>query len=197
VNPPLILASGSPRRHELLQEVGIDHRVVPSGEAEGEVPGETVEEHIRRLALAKARAVAADHPDRWVLGADTVVVLGERILGKPSGPADARRMLARMSGCTHEVRGAIALVHDGREWVASDTSRVTFRHLREDEIAAYVAGREPLDKAGAYGIQEEGRRLVASWAGSFTNIVGLAIPLLRRLLAEADAPYAVKPRRNG
>jgi septum formation protein len=196
MTPSLVLASGSPRRHELLQEVGIEHEVVPSGEAEDEKPGETVDEHIRRLALAKARAVAADHPDRWVLGADTVVVLASRILGKPSGPAEARRMLTRMSGRTHEVRGAISLVHGGREWVGSEISRVTFRDLREDEIAAYVAGGEPLDKAGAYGIQEEGRRLVATWEGSFTNIIGLSIPALRRLLAEAGAPYAVKPRRR-
>ena len=197
MNRPLILASGSPRRHELLDEVGIDHVVLLSGEAEEAVPGETVEDHICRLALAKTRAVAVNHPDRWVLGADTVVVLRGHILGKPSGWAGARRMLARMSGCTHEVRGAIALVHGGEERVATDTSRVTFRHLREDEIAAYVAGGEPLDKAGAYGIQEEGRRLVAGWEGSFTNIVGLSIPLLRHLLAEARAPYRVKPRRNG
>jgi septum formation protein len=176
--------------------VGIDHDVVPSGEAEDEVPGETVDAHIRRLALAKARAVAMRHPDQWVLGADTVVVLGGRILGKPAGPVDARRMLARMSGRTHEVCGAVALVHGERQWVGSDASCVTFRHLREDEIAAYVAGGEPLDKAGGYGIQEEGRRLVAGWQGSYTNIVGLSIPLLRRLLAEAAAPYAVTPRRN-
>lgn len=176
--------------------MGIGHEVFPSGVEENETRGETVDEHIRRLALAKARAVAMHHPDRWVLGADTVVALGARILGKPSGPADARRMLARMSAHTHEVCGAIALVHGGREWVGSDTSRVTFRYLREDEIAAYVAGGEPLDKAGAYGIQEEGRRLVAGWEGSFTNIVGLSVPLLRRLLAEAEAPYAVAQRRH-
>jgi nucleoside triphosphate pyrophosphatase len=196
VTPPLVLASGSPRRHGLLQEVGIDHEVAPSGEEENLASGETVDAHICRLAVAKARAVAARYPDRWVLGADTVVVLEGRILGKPSGTSDARRMLARMSGRTHEVCGAIALVYGGRQWLGSDTSRVTFRHLREDEIAAYVAGGEPLDKAGAYGIQEEGRRLVVGWEGSFTNIVGLSVPLLRRLLVEAGAPYAIKPRHR-
>jgi len=190
----LLLASGSPRRHELLQELGIDHEIILSGVAEAEVPGEAVDAHVRRLALDKARSVARRHPGRWVLGADTVVILGNRILGKPADAADARRMLGRMSGRTHEVRGAIALVHGDRHWVGDDVSRVTFRHLRADEIAAYVAGGEPLDKAGAYGIQEEGRRLVAGWDGPFTNIVGLSVPLLRRLLAESGAPYAATPR---
>jgi septum formation protein len=192
----LLLASGSPRRHELLQELGIGHEIFPSGVAETEVAGEAVDAHVRRLALDKARAVARRRPGQWVLGADTVVVLGGRILGKPADAADARRMLGRMSGRTHEVRGAIALVHGERHWVGDDASRVTFRHLRLDEIAAYVAGGEPLDKAGAYGIQEEGRHLVASWEGSFTNIVGLSVPLLRRLLAESGAPYAARPRRR-
>ena len=193
---PLLLASGSPRRHEILRELGIDHEVVPSGVAEEEVPGEAVDAHVRRLALDKARAVARHHPGRWVLGADTVVVLGGGILGKPTGGTDARRMLGRMSGRTHEVRGAIALVCGERSWVGDDISRVTFRHLRDDEIAAYVAGGEPLDKAGAYGIQEEGRRLVAAWDGPFTNIVGLSVPLLRRLLVEAGAPYAATLRQR-
>jgi len=192
----LLLASGSPRRHEILQELGIDHEVLLSGVAEAEVAGEAVDAHVRRLALDKARAVARHHPGRWVLGADTVVVLGGRILGKPASAADARHMLGRMSGRTHEVRGAIALVRGDRHWVGDDASRVTFRHLREDEIAAYVAGGEPLDKAGAYGIQEEGRRLVAGWDGPFTNIVGLSVPLLRRLLAESGAPYVATPRRR-
>jgi len=192
----LLLASGSPRRHEILQELGIDHEVLLSGVAEAEVAGEAVDAHVRRLALDKAQAVARRHPGRWVLGADTVVVLGGRILGKPASAADARRMLGRMSGRTHEVRGAIALVRGDRRWVGDDASRVTFRHLREDEIAAYVAGGEPLDKAGAYGIQDEGRHLVAGWDGPFTNIVGLSVPLLRRLLAESGAPYAATPRRR-
>ena len=192
----LLLASGSPRRHEILQELGIDHEVLLSGVAEAEVAGEAVDAHVRRLALDKAQAVARRHPGRWVLGADTVVVLGGRILGKPASAADARHMLGRMSGRTHEVRGAIALVRGDRHWVGDDLSRVTFRHLREDEIAAYVAGGEPLDKAGAYGIQEEGRRLVAGWDGPFTNIVGLSVPLLRRLLTESGAPYAATPRRH-
>jgi len=192
----LLLASGSPRRHELLQELGIDHEVILSGVAEAEVTGEAVDAHVRRLAVDKAQAVARRHPGRWVLGADTVVVLGSRTLGKPTDAADARHMLGRMSGRTHDVRSAIALVRGDRHWVGDDVTRVTFRHLREDEIAAYVAGGEPLDKAGSYGIQEEGRRLVAGWDGPFTNIVGLSVPLLCRLLAESGAPYAAAPRRR-
>lgn len=194
--PPLILASASPRRRSLLTEVGVACEVIPSDHPEEALPGETVESHVARLAREKGEAVAADHPDRWVVAGDTVVVLGERVLGKPTSPANARRMLAQLSGRTHRVVGGLAIGRDGRWQVGVETTEVRFRWLRPDEIAAYVAGGEPLDKAGAYAVQGEGRRLVAGWDGSFTNIIGLCIPLLRRLFTDAGAPYRVAPRPN-
>lgn len=193
-SPPLILASASPRRLSLLTEVGVACEVIPSDHPEAALPDETVEGHVARLAREKGEAVAADHPDRWVVAGDTVVALGDRLLGKPISPADARRMLARLSGRTHRVVGGLAIGRDGRWQVGVETTEVRFRWLRPDEIGAYVAGGEPLDKAGAYAVQGEGRRLVAGWEGSFTNIIGLCIPLLRRLFEEAGAPYRVAPR---
>ncbi|NCO56693.1 MAG: septum formation protein Maf [Nitrospirae bacterium CG18_big_fil_WC_8_21_14_2_50_70_55] len=191
--PPLLLASASPRRRALLSEVGVACEVVPSHHPEEALPGEAVEAHVARLARAKGEAVATTHRSRWVVAGDTVVALGGAILGKPASPADARHMLARLSGCTHRVVGGLAVGHD-RVWhVAVATTEVRFRWLRPDEIDAYVAGGEPMDKAGAYAVQGEGRRLVAGWEGSYTNIIGLCVPLLRRLFAEAEAPYRLTP----
>jgi len=168
--------------------------VIPSDHPEEPLPDETVEGHVARLAREKGAAVAAGHPGRWVVAGDTVVALGGRILGKPTSPADARRMLARLSGHTHRVVGGLAIGHDDQWQVGVETTEVRFRWLRPDEITAYVAGGEGLDKAGAYAVQGEGRRLVAGWEGSFTNIVGLCIPLLRRLFEAAGAPYPIAPR---
>lgn len=192
-SPPLILASASPRRRALLNEAGVACEVTPSHHPETALPGEAVEAHVARLARAKGETVAAAHPSRWIVAGDTVVALGDAILGKPESPADARRMLTRLSGRTHRVVGGLAVGHDALWQVAVATTEVRFRWLRADEIDAYVAGGEPLDKAGAYAVQGEGRRLVAGWEGSFTNIIGLCIPLLRRLLAEAAAPYRLAP----
>ncbi len=195
-SPPVILASASPRRRALLAEVGVACEVVPSDHPEEALPGETVEAHVARLAREKGEAVARLHPERWVVAGDTVVALNGRPMGKPASPADARRMLARLSGRTHQVVGGLA-VGRGTTWhVGVERTAVHFRWLRPDEIAAYVAGGEPLDKAGAYAVQGEGRRLVAGWEGSRTNIIGLCIPLLRRLLAEAGAPYRITPRHS-
>lgn len=194
--PPLILASASPRRRSLLTEVGVACEAIPSDHPEEVLPAETVEGHVARLAREKGKAVAADHPGRWVVAGDTVVALGERIFGKPTSPADARRMIAQLSGRTHRVVGGLAVGHDGVWQVGVENTEVRFRWLRTDEIAAYVAGGEPQDKAGAYAVQGEGRRLVAGWEGSLTNIIGLCIPLLRRLFAEAGAPYQIAPRPN-
>ena len=196
--PPLLLASASPRRQELLSQAGVDFAVVVAEDAE---PQRTLDEDCadfaRRAAEAKALAVAAVHPGRLTLGADTIVVLDGEALGKPLDEADARRMLAGLSGRTHQVMTgiALALCCDGRSpELLSDVvvTDVTFRPLGDHEIAAYVATGEPLDKAGAYGIQGLGGALVAGYEGSYTNVVGLPLEAVGELLAAA-APVLRDP----
>lgn len=186
---PLILASASPRRRDLLDEHGIAFEVAVAEDAEpGREPGESCEGFALRAAVAKASAVAPAYPGRRVLGADTIVAIDDEVLGKPGGPAEASEMLKRLSGRTHEVQTGVAVVvatRDGVEVVAAAvaTSEVTFRPLSDREIEQYVATGEPLDKAGAYGIQGRGGDLVASFAGSYSNIVGLPIELVSEMLA--------------
>ena len=182
----LILASVSPRREELLRNAGFDFEVCPSGVDEGEPgPGELPEQYARRNACAKAMRVAADSPaGSIVLGADTVVTLSGHILGKPSSPHDATRMLRLLSGRTHEVITAICLVRAPHEIAAleHETTFVAFRELGEDEVRDYVASREPYDKAGAYAIQGRASRFVEHISGCYFNVVGLPISLLRQVL---------------
>jgi septum formation protein len=193
----LILASVSPRREELLRNAGFNFEVCPSVVDEGNPKsGELPEEYARRNACAKALRVAADHPaGRLVLGADTVVTLNRLILGKPSGPHDATRMLRLLSGQTHEVITAICLVRAPNEIAAlkHETTFVAFRELGEDEIRAYVASREPYDKAGAYAIQGRASRFVEHISGCYFNVVGLPISLLSETLKNTPVPKA--PRR--
>lgn len=181
----LILASASPRREELLRELGLSFTVVPSGLPE-ELPPGPPGESVRALALAKARAVAGRIGSGVVLGADTVVVLGGVILGKPADPEDARRMLCALSGQTHEVITGVGLVEAParREASAAVVTRVRMGQYGDDEIEAYLATDEPYDKAGAYAIQGAGSRLVAHVDGCYTNVVGLPLSTTRRLLAE-------------
>jgi septum formation protein len=183
-----VLASASPRRRALLSELGIAFRVHPSHIPEEHPPIAPVEA-ISAVALAKARAVArelsAEEPV-VILGADTEVVLDGAFQGKPRDPADAARILSRLRGRTHEVITGIALVAAGRcparEEATAVTTRVTMRRYTDQEIEAYVATGEPLDKAGAYAVQALGRRLVAEVDGCFTNVVGLPVSTTRRLL---------------
>lgn len=180
----LILASASPRREELLRELGLSFTVVPSGLPE-ELPPGPPGESVQALALAKARAVAGRVGSGVVLGADTVVVLGGVILGKPADPEDARRMLRALSGQTHEVITGVGLVEAParREASAAVVTRVRMGQYGDDEIEAYLATDEPYDKAGAYAIQGAGSRLVAHVDGCYTNVVGLPLSTTRRLLA--------------
>jgi len=188
---PIVLASSSPRRRRLLRELGVGFSVRVPDVDERPLPGELPGPHVRRLALAKARAVARELAPgcgvRWVIGADTVVVLDGKILGKPRDPKDAAGMLAQLSGRTHEVLTGVALVPTGggRGRTAVVCSRVEMKLLDEATIRRYVAGGEPLDKAGAYAVQGRGRHLVARVSGSLTNVIGLPLERLGQLLTIA------------
>jgi septum formation protein len=182
----LILASGSPRRRELLTRARIDFEVVQSGLDEIREAHESAREYALRMARDKALAVSTQRPHRDVLAADTVVECGGAILEKPVDAADATRMLNALSGRTHTVVTAFAIALDGKI-VASDAvvSRVTFRALSAEEIADYIATGEPFDKAGAYGIQGIGGGFITHVEGSRDNVMGLptdeVIAVLRRL----------------
>jgi septum formation protein len=182
----LVLASGSPRRRELLAALGIPFTVVVSKEPEPLLEGLSPRQQTVQLALRKARAVASAQSEGWVLGADTIVVLDDEILGKPADPADAVAILQRLRGRDHEVYTGLALVNaaTGDEHTMSVPATVAMRDATDAEIAAYVASGEPLDKAGAYGIQGLGGALVANYAGCFNTIVGLPICGVATLLRE-------------
>jgi septum formation protein len=183
----LVLASGSPRRRELLSALGIPFTVVVSNEPEPLLAGIAPHEQTVQLALRKVRAVAATQSAVWVLGADTIVVLDGEILGKPVDPADAVATLKRLRGRGHEVYTGLALVNaaTGRELTTSVPAMVTMRDYDDAEVAAYVATGEPLDKAGAYGIQGLGGALAAAYEGCFNTIVGLPLCGVAALLREA------------
>ena len=185
----LILASSSPRRRQLLRMLGIRHRVDPPDVPEVRDLGEPAERFAVRLAREKALQVAARHPGKLVLGADTVVVLGHRLLGKPASRAEATRMLQELSGREHRVVTAVALAWDGEVWDRCDVTRVRFRPLTAELIAAYVATGEPLDKAGAYGVQGYGAALVERIEGDFFSVMGLSVRLVVELLELAGVPY--------
>lgn len=187
---PLLLASASPRRRQLLVRAGLRFEVQPADVDESPLPGETPRQHAARLAEAKARAVARARgasPPRIVLGADTIVVLGERILGKPSDAAHAIAMLEDLVGRTHRVITAVAVLRsdDLALHRACVESRVSMRPAQREEIDRYVASGEPLDKAGAYAIQGEGRRFVTRVEGSESNVIGLPVDETLELLRAA------------
>lgn len=182
---PLTLASASPRRRQLLEMIGIPVRVVPSHIPEVRAADEPPIAYVERLARAKASSV----PGRLVLGADTTVILDDHLLEKPADPEDAVRMLRLLQGRTHEVATAVALVTDGVVRQATDVTQVTFRAAGDDLLRAYVATGEPMDKAGAYGIQGYGAALVERIDGDFFGVMGLPLRLVLRLLGEAGEPY--------
>ncbi len=185
----LILASASPRRQDLLRQAGIDFEVVvaAAGAEPGRAPGEPCHDLARRAAEAKARSVAVCHPGRCVLGADTVVAVDDEALGKPADELAARHMLRQLSGRRHHVYTGVAIARaqpEGSVHVVSEVvaTTVVFHRLSEATIAAYVRTGEPLDKAGGYGIQGRGKELVARYHGSYTNVVGLPLEAVHRLL---------------
>lgn len=183
----LILASASPRRRELLAGLGLRFEVSTSDVEEARAPGEAVEAYVERLAREKADAVARRHPDAWIIAADTVVWLDGHVLEKPAGRDDAIRMLQTISGREHIVYTGTALRHRSRGWDrASVTStRVRMVSIPRDEIEWYVETGEPMDKAGAYAVQGIGAMFIESIEGNYTNVVGLPLAPLLRMMREA------------
>jgi septum formation protein len=188
--PPLILASSSPRRAGYLSELGFSFIQVAPAVDEAIRRGETPRRYARRLAESKAAAVALRYPRHWVVGADTTVVVDGKFLGKPANRGDARRMLELLSGRSHQVVSAIALAQapDGLLRSRVSTTRVSFRELSASEIRRYVATGEPMDKAGAYGIQGKGGILVSRIEGSFSNVVGFPLEKFLELWNDAGLP---------
>lgn len=174
---PLILASASPRRRELLASMGLVFSVVPSGAQEDGGDGKCPADRVQQWAIAKAMAVAQVHPASWIVAADTIVVLDGEIFGKPCDPAAAASMLERLSGRSHEVITGLCLAHAAADFLRVEAIRslVRFKHLTAAEIAAYLKTGEPFDKAGAYGIQGLGAFFVEAVYGSYTNVVGLPL----------------------
>ncbi len=181
---PLVLASASPRRVALLRQAGATFTVVDPG-PDRAWPGQAEPRHgVRALALDKARRVAAQRPDAVVIGADTVVALRGRRLGKPADAAEARTMLRALHGRRHEVWTGIAVVHGDEQRTAAECTVVHFGKLSADDLEGYMRSGEPLDKAGAYGIQGLAGQFVRRIEGDYTTVVGLPLARLRAVLAE-------------
>ena len=182
--PPLILASASPRRAELLREMGLEFAVVHSSADEAHHEHLTARELCQLNAYRKARAVARQHPAALVLGADTLVCLGTQLFGKPASRAHAGRMLKALSGRTHEVVTSVCLMHlqAHRCEIFADQTAVTFKTLDDETINRYLALVNTQDKAGAYAIQEHGELIIERIAGSRSNVVGLPVECLRAVL---------------
>jgi len=183
----IVLASASPRRAELLTQIGLSFITQPVDIDETVRLNEAPREYVERLAREKALAGAGRH-DQLVIGSDTSVVLDGDILGKPADEAEARATLKRLSGRSHEVITAVALAHEGHCRACVVTTEVTFRTLTDEEIHAYVATGEPMDKAGSYGIQGLGGIFVSDIRGSYSSVVGLPLQETAALLAQAGHP---------
>ncbi|HXQ64657.1 MAG TPA: Maf family protein [Steroidobacteraceae bacterium] len=181
----ITLASASPRRHELLRQIGVPHEVVPSHVDESRRPGEPAGEYVVRLAGAKAEAVWRADSRRPVLAADTVVALGPELFGKPHDLTDCLRMLGALSGATHQVMTAVAVRHAGGLATALSVSEVTFRALSRAECALYWATGEPAGKAGGYAIQGRAATFISRLAGSYSGVMGLPLAETATLLAAA------------
>lgn len=182
-----ILASSSPRRRDLLASIGLEFEVIPSHVPEVHEKGEAAEEYVARLSRDKAEAIARQHPGRWVIAADTTVLLGDQLLEKPADPADAVRMLATIAGKTHMVYTGVTLQNvelDYRETRVAE-SEVRMLPLSRSEIEWYVATGEPLDKAGAYAVHGIASMFIDSIHGSYTNVVGLPLATLFQMMRKA------------
>ncbi len=198
--PAFVLASKSPRRKYLLEQAGLSFSVVPSEFDENSVPMSPPEEYVRVLAEEKAGEVSRRYPDSWVIGADTVVVIEDAILGKPRSVGDARAMLARLSGRTHQVFTGFCICNLSLERRFSRTVKtdVRFKELDAAEIEWYIHTPEPFDKAGAYAIQGIGTFLVRSISGSYTNVVGLPVcEVVEFLIQEGVVGFRENGRLEG
>lgn len=197
MTPILHLASTSPRRRELLRRLGLRFRLIEPKADETAVLRSNPSLSPRRFAIACARAkalsAADDVREGLIIGVDTVVVLNGRVMGKPRDRAEARRMLTALSGRVHRVVSGVAIARmpDRRIRSAAEATRVAFRQLEPDEIERYIATREPYDKAGAYGIQEQAAVFVERVEGCYTNVIGLPVRLVLDLLAESGSPVNV------
>ena len=184
---PVVLASGSPRGRELLGQMGSeDFEVLPAQGEETAPEGLAPDALVARLALQKAREVAALRPEATVIGADTVVALDGRVLGKPSDEEEAREMLSALSGRRHQVYTGMAVLSGGQAFTHVECTQVEFRPLTAEEIAAYVATGESMDKAGAYGIQGRACVFIRGIQGDYYNVVGLPVCALHELLAQLE-----------
>jgi septum formation protein len=186
---PIVLASGSPRRKQLLEMLRIPFRVIPPDVDEHVLPGEQADAYVTRLSRVKAQAVVARAPGEVILAADTTVALRGRIFEKPTSPQNAVEMLEQLQGQTHKVLTAVAVAENGRLEQALDVTRVTFRRADHATLEEYVATGEPLDKAGAYAIQGLGAPLIERVEGDFFGVMGLPLRLALDLLAKFGRPY--------
>ena len=193
----VILASQSPRRRELLSLIGIEHEVQPADIDETPWPEELPIPHAERLARAKAQVIAARAPDALVIAADTIVVIDGAILGKPADIPDARAMLRRLSGRTHDVCTAMAVAIGDEVRSQVVTVPVRFRALDDDTIARYVNTGEPMDKAGAYGIQGYGATIVEHIEGDYFAVMGLSLVTIVQLAKTMGVTYQFGPLRRG
>ncbi len=185
----VVLASASPRRRQLLDLIGIAHEVRPANIDESMRPHENPRRHAERLAREKAIAIATRDPDLITIAADTIVVVNRKVLGKPKDADDAGRMLALLSGREHVVTTAVAVSRGRKLRSAIEEVRVKFRRLRDDEIEAYIATGEPMDKAGAYGIQGYGATIVERIEGDYFAVMGLPLVRLVGLLRDVGVRY--------
>jgi septum formation protein len=185
----VVLASASPRRRDLLNLIGIVHEVRPANVDETMRLREAPRRYAERLAREKASAIAARDPDLITIGADTVVVINRKVLGKPADPSDAARMLRMLSGREHTVITAVAVSRGKKLRSAIEEVRVKFRRLRDDEIDEYIAMGEPMDKAGAYGIQGYGATIVERIEGDYFAVMGLPLVRLVGLMRDVGVRY--------
>ncbi|HEY0659591.1 MAG TPA: Maf family protein [Pyrinomonadaceae bacterium] len=180
--PKLILASGSPRRAEILTSVGWQFVKDVADIDESEIKGETPEDYVQRLAREKAETVAAKYENAIILGADTTVVIDNQIIGKPIDLPDARRMLKMLSGNWHEVLTGVAIVKDGKTKFGLQSTKVKFAEMNDEEIDFLVEKGEPLDKAGAYAVQAQAALFIEKIEGDYWNVVGLPVNLVYELM---------------
>jgi septum formation protein len=178
----IILASGSPRRHELLRYVVADFKVIPSDIEE--IAHGSPSEQVVKLAFDKASDIAAKNPEAVVIGADTLVAIDGKIFGKPQDKSDAADMLAALSGNTHSVYTGLAVLYEGKADTRCVETKVTFNEMNDDEIEAYIMTEEPMDKAGAYGIQGYGGKFINKIDGCYFNVMGLPQSVLYDMLKE-------------